>query len=172
MYKRQGELFALLGVNGAGKTTTIKMLSCLLRPTSGDALLMGKSIVSQPYEVKKNINVSPQETAIAPNLSVRENLELICGVYGESRSQSKQKAQETITAFGMEEILSLIHIFRRFYFWMSRPLGSMLSPKLQCGSLLKRSTRKKAPRSSSRRTICRILRRSPSGFCSLEKEKF
>ena len=90
----QGELFALLGVNGAGKTTTIKMLSCLLRPTSGDALLMGKSIVSQPYEVKKNINVSPQETAIAPNLSVRENLELICGVYGESRSQSKQKAQE------------------------------------------------------------------------------
>ena len=88
----QGELFALLGVNGAGKTTTIKMLSCLLRPTSGDALLMG------------NINVSPQETAIAPNLSVRENLELICGVYGESRSQSKQKAQETITAFGMEEI--------------------------------------------------------------------
>lgn len=100
----QGELFALLGVNGAGKTTTIKMLSCLLRPTSGDALLMGKSIVSQPYEVKKNINVSPQETAIAPNLSVRENLELICGVYGESRSQSKQKAQETITAFGMEEI--------------------------------------------------------------------
>ena len=100
----QGELFALLGVNGAGKTTTIKMLSCLLRPTSGDALLMGKSIVSQPYEVKKNINVSPQETAIAPNLSVRENLELICGVYGESRCQSKQKAQETITAFGMEEI--------------------------------------------------------------------
>ena len=49
----QGELFALLGVNGAGKTTTIKMLSCLLRPTSGDALLMGKSTVSQPYEVKK-----------------------------------------------------------------------------------------------------------------------
>ena len=86
----QGELFALLGVNGAGKTTTIKMLSCLLRPTSGDALLMGKSIVSQPYEVKKNINVSPQETAIAPNLSVRENLELICGVYGESRSQSRK----------------------------------------------------------------------------------
>ena len=79
----QGELFALLGVNGAGKTTTIKMLSCLLRPTSGDALLMGKSTVSQPYEIKKNINVSPQETAIAPNLSVRENLELICGVYGE-----------------------------------------------------------------------------------------
>lgn len=67
----QGELFALLGVNGAGKTTTIKMLSCLLRPSSGDALLMGKSIISQPYEVKQIINVSPQETAVAPNLSVR-----------------------------------------------------------------------------------------------------
>lgn len=99
----QGELFALLGVNGAGKTTTIKMLSCLLRPTSGDALLMGKVLFHNPMR-SKNINVSPQETAIAPNLSVRENLELICGVYGESRSQSKQKAQETITAFGMEEI--------------------------------------------------------------------
>lgn len=61
----QGELFALLGVNGAGKTTTIKMLSCLLRPSSGDALLMGKSIISQPYEVKQIINVSPQETIAA-----------------------------------------------------------------------------------------------------------
>lgn len=94
----QGELFALLGVNGAGKTTTIKMLSCLLRPSSGDALLMGKSIISQPYEVKQIINVSPQETAVAPNLSVRENLELICGVYGAPRAQAKQKAQETIAA--------------------------------------------------------------------------
>ena len=101
----QGELFALLGVNGAGKTTTIKMLSCLLRPSSGDALLMGKSIISQPYEVKQIINVSPQETAVAPNLSVRENLELICGVYGAPRAQAKQKAQETIAAFGMEEIV-------------------------------------------------------------------
>lgn len=100
----QGELFALLGVNGAGKTTTIKMLSCLLRPSSGDALLMGKSIISQPYEVKQIINVSPQETAVAPNLSVRENLELICGVYGAPRAQAKQKAQKTIAAFGMEEI--------------------------------------------------------------------
>ena len=101
----QGELFALLGVNGAGKTTTIKMLSCLLWPSSGDALLMGKSIISQPYEVKQIINVSPQETAVAPNLSVRENLELICGVYGAPRAQAKQKAQETIAAFGMEEIV-------------------------------------------------------------------
>lgn len=100
----EGELFALLGVNGAGKTTTIKMLSCLLPPTCGDALLMGQSIVSQPYAVKQIINVSPQETAVAPNLSVRENLELICGVYGRARAQARQKAQAAIAAFGMEEI--------------------------------------------------------------------
>ena len=72
-----GELFSLLGINGAGKTTTIKLLSCLTSPTSGDAFLNGRSIVSESYEVKKIINVSPQETAVAPNLSVRENLELI-----------------------------------------------------------------------------------------------
>lgn len=77
-----GELFALLGVNGAGKTTTIKMLSCLCRPTSGDALLCGVSISEQPQKVKALIGTSPQETAVAPNLSVHENLELIAGAYG------------------------------------------------------------------------------------------
>ena len=73
----EGELFALLGVNGAGKTTTVKMLSCLAAPTSGDAFVMGKSIVKESAEVKRIIGVSPQETAVAPNLSVRENLELM-----------------------------------------------------------------------------------------------
>ena len=73
----EGELFALLGVNGAGKTTTIKMLSCLAEPTSGDAFLCGKSIVKESREVKSIIAVSPQETAVAPNLTVRENLELM-----------------------------------------------------------------------------------------------
>ena len=79
---KQGEIFSLLGVNGAGKTTTIKMLSCLTQPTGGDALIFGKSIIDNPLDVKKLISVSPQETAVAPNLSARENLELICGVYG------------------------------------------------------------------------------------------
>ena len=73
----QGELFSLLGVNGAGKTTTIKMLSCLTKPTSGDAFLSGNSILSNTADVKKLIGVSPQETAVAPNLSVKENLELM-----------------------------------------------------------------------------------------------
>ena len=68
---RQGELFALLGVNGAGKTTTIKMLTCLTRPTAGDALVGGCSVTKQPEQVKALIGVSPQETAVAPNLSLR-----------------------------------------------------------------------------------------------------
>ena len=74
---RQGELFALLGVNGAGKTTTIKMLSCLTRPDSGDARLLGRSVVTDTAAVKNCIGVSPQETAVAPNLSARENLLLL-----------------------------------------------------------------------------------------------
>ncbi len=78
----EGELFALLGVNGAGKSTLIKMLSCLAKPTSGDARIFGHSIITESHEVKKLINVSPQETAVAPNLSVRENLEFIAGIYG------------------------------------------------------------------------------------------
>lgn len=78
----EGELFALLGVNGAGKSTLIKMLSCLAKPTSGDAKIFGHSIITETHEVKKLINVSPQETAVAPNLSVRENLEFIAGIYG------------------------------------------------------------------------------------------
>ena len=81
----QGELFALLGVNGAGKSTTIKMLSCLTKPTGGDAVLLGDSISASPMAVKQKISVSPQETAVAPNLSVRENLELIYGIYGHGK---------------------------------------------------------------------------------------
>lgn len=100
----QGELFALLGVNGAGKTTTIQMLCGLISPTSGDAEMMGNSIVRNPLLVKEKINLSPQETAVAPNLTVRENLELICGIYGDSLSVSREKAKESISYFSMEEI--------------------------------------------------------------------
>ncbi|MBN2256888.1 MAG: ABC transporter ATP-binding protein [Anaerolineaceae bacterium] len=100
----QGELFALLGVNGAGKTTTIKMLSCLTKPTSGDALVLGDSIVTKPHQVKEKINVSPQETAVARNLSVRENLELIAGIYGSNRKDSRMKSDEMLSAFGLVEV--------------------------------------------------------------------
>ena len=98
---KQGELFALLGVNGAGKTTTIKMLSCLCTPTGGDAWLNGESIVHSPAAVKAIIGVSPQETAVAPNLTVRENLELMCGVHGFSREKTRQKTDELSAQFGL-----------------------------------------------------------------------
>lgn len=103
---RQGELFALLGVNGAGKTTTIKMLSCLVKPTSGDALVCGKSIVSSAGEVKPLIGVSPQETAVAPNLSTRENLELMCGVHGFSKEKTAEKIAELCEQFNLGEVMS------------------------------------------------------------------
>ena len=100
----QGELFALLGVNGAGKTTTIKMLSTLLEPTSGEAELLGRSLSTQSQEIKQRTNVSPQETAVAQNLTVRENLELLAGVYGASRREAKEKATEMIGEFHLQEV--------------------------------------------------------------------
>lgn len=100
----QGELFALLGVNGAGKTTTIKMLSCLTRPTEGDAFLNGKSAVTEAAEVKKMIGVSPQETAVAPNLSVEENLKLMCGVHGFSREMQREKTDQLMERLGLQKV--------------------------------------------------------------------
>lgn len=100
----KGEMYALLGVNGAGKSTTIKMLSCLINPTSGDAELMGKSIISDSTAVKQIISVSPQETSIAPNLTVRENLEFIAGIFGFGRAEAKAKASKMIEDFDMAEI--------------------------------------------------------------------
>lgn len=102
----QGELFALLGVNGAGKTTTIKMLSCLVRPTLGDALVCGNSIVSAAGEVKPLIGVSPQETAVAPNLSAKENLELMCGVHGFSKAKTAEKVASLCEQFDLGEVMS------------------------------------------------------------------
>ena len=102
---QQGELFSLLGVNGAGKTTAIKMLSCLTKPTSGDAIVGGYSIINEPVQVKRLIGVSPQETAVAPNLSVKENLELICGIHGFSKEKTKAKIQELSEQFSLDSVL-------------------------------------------------------------------
>lgn len=102
---QQGELFSLLGVNGAGKTTTIKMLTCLTKPSGGDALVGGCSITKQPEQVKRLIGVSPQETAVAPNLSVEENLALICGIHGFSKEKTKKKIGELSGQLGLEEVL-------------------------------------------------------------------
>ena len=100
-----GELFSLLGVNGAGKTTAIKMLSCLTKPTEGDALVGGLSVTRDPEQVKRLIGVSPQETAVAPNLSVKENLELICGIHGFSRETAKERIDELSAQFSLDSVL-------------------------------------------------------------------
>lgn len=102
----EGELLALLGVNGAGKTTTVKMLSCLASPTEGDALLLGKSIRRDPTAVKSLIAVSPQETAVAPGLTARENLDLICGIHGFSRDKREQKIDQLARLLGLESVLN------------------------------------------------------------------
>ncbi|MEE1043737.1 MAG: ABC transporter ATP-binding protein [Clostridia bacterium] len=100
----QGELFALLGTNGAGKTTTIKMLSTLILPTDGEIKINGLDIVKDRQKVKEILNVSPQETAIAPNLSVKENLEFMAGVYQISNKQ--EKINELIKMFKLDDVLN------------------------------------------------------------------
>lgn len=100
----EGEMYALLGVNGAGKSTTIKMLSCLTRPTEGDALVMGHSVITESDKVKAIMNVSPQETAVGAKLSVRENLEFIARIYGADKKTAREKADRIIEEFSMQEI--------------------------------------------------------------------
>lgn len=96
----EGELFSLLGVNGSGKTTTIKMLSALTEPTSGSALLLGKT----PQKAKEFIGVSPQETAVAKGLTVKENLEFMCKINGFSKEKARQRTDEIIADFALEEV--------------------------------------------------------------------
>lgn len=100
----EGEIFAFLGVNGAGKTTTIRMLTGLTEPTSGDAKVLGYSIRSELDQVKKLGNLSPQETSVAPNLTVQENLEFIAGIYGYSKAEGAGKTAELMEAFGLDEV--------------------------------------------------------------------
>lgn len=102
---QQGEIFALLGVNGAGKSTAIRMLSCLSAPTEGEGFVGGFSITKEPERVREIIGVSPQETAVAPNLSVRENLELICGIYGFDRTKTAAKVNELSRVFDLDTVM-------------------------------------------------------------------
>ena len=101
----RGELFSLLGVNGAGKTTAIKLLTCLSKPTEGDARVGGHSITKEPDRVKALIGVSPQETAVAPNLSVEENLALICGIHGFSKEKTARRIGELSAQFSLDSVL-------------------------------------------------------------------
>ena len=103
---RQGELFSLLGVNGAGKTTTIRMLSCLTAPTSGTASVNGRDLISDSAAIKETIVVSPQESAVASALTVRENLDLICGAHGFSRDEREKRAAGMIERFSLGKYAS------------------------------------------------------------------
>ena len=101
---RQGELFALLGVNGAGKTTTIRMLTGLLPPSGGEAWLLGRSILTDSMQARQLTAVSPQESAVAPKLTVRENLELMAGVYGRSAAECRALAHEMMDRLRLNEV--------------------------------------------------------------------
>ncbi len=101
---KKGELFSLLGTNGAGKTTTIKMLTTLIEPTSGNIKISGLDSKTNKQKIRERINVSPQETAIALNLSVKENLEFMAGVY--KIENPKEKINELINMFNLNEVLN------------------------------------------------------------------
>ncbi|HDM23290.1 MAG: ATP-binding cassette domain-containing protein [Methanomicrobia archaeon] len=100
---KKGELFSLLGPNGAGKTTTIKMLSCLLNPTHGKIRILEYDAVEQPYEVKKVIGVSPQETVISEFLNSWENLELIGRLHRMDKKTIKERSKELLETLGLME---------------------------------------------------------------------
>ena len=101
---QEGELFALLGVNGAGKTTTVRMLCGLSTPTSGECFVCGKNCITERAAVKKIVGISPQDTAVAENLTVFENLQLMCGLYGYSKEQQDEKIRETMKLFRLDDI--------------------------------------------------------------------
>ncbi len=96
-----GELFSLLGPNGAGKTTTIRMLCCLLRPSSGTATVMGHDIRADPLSVKRVIDVSPQETAVAEHLNAWENLSLMAGLHGVDKQDARRRAGDLLEMMGL-----------------------------------------------------------------------
>lgn len=101
---KEGTLLSLLGVNGAGKTTTIKMLSGLTEINNGEAYILGKSVKNDLEDVKKLINISPQDTAVAPNLTVKENLEFIAEIYN---CDDKEEMKNIVNKFSLDEVLNI-----------------------------------------------------------------
>lgn len=97
----RGELFSLLGPNGAGKTTTINMLCCLLKPTRGTAYILGYDIMKQPYQIKRRIGVSPQETAVSDLLNCWENLSLVGKAQGMESATLRKRSRELLETMGL-----------------------------------------------------------------------
>lgn len=102
---KEGELFGLLGVNGAGKSTLIKILCGLIRPTSGEAAVAGFSLATELDKIKAAVDVSPQNTSVAPNLTVRENLAFFAGIYGVPRADVPDKVREVAELFSLTDVL-------------------------------------------------------------------
>ncbi|MGN0812907.1 MAG: ABC transporter ATP-binding protein [Candidatus Coproplasma sp.] len=102
----EGELFGLLGVNGAGKTTLIKILCGLTKPTEGEAFVYGKSVLNELSQVKEVVDISPQETSVAPNLTVKENLQFFASLYYKDKGEQVQAVQKIIETFSLEEVLN------------------------------------------------------------------
>ena len=102
---KKGEFFSLLGVNGAGKTTAIKLLTGLSKPTAGDIYIGGLNLKENAHQVKCMIGVSAQESAIAPNLTVYENLAFMCNVYGFSSAKTKAKIEEVTAQMDLAAVL-------------------------------------------------------------------
>jgi ABC-2 type transport system ATP-binding protein len=98
-----GEILSLLGPNGAGKSTTISMLSCLLRPTKGDALVMGHSITKEPHKVKEVLGVVPQDIALYPDLTARENLDFWGKMYGLRGAELRKRVDAVLEMVGLTE---------------------------------------------------------------------
>lgn len=103
---KKGQLYGLLGINGAGKTTTIKMLSGLIKPTSGSATILGLDLANDIAKIKEIINISHQETAIAPNLTVKENLFFIGQIYGMPKEKLNLKVETISKEMGLDTVFS------------------------------------------------------------------
>ncbi len=101
----EGEIYTLLGLNGAGKTTTMKVLSCLTRPSGGEAFVFGKNLLTESEAVRSMIAISPQESALAPNLSVKENLLMMCGIYGLTKEKANERVENLTECFSLRDVL-------------------------------------------------------------------
>jgi ABC-2 type transport system ATP-binding protein len=100
---RRGEIFGFLGPNGAGKTTTISMLSCLLKPTAGTAIVAGYDVVKASSEVKRRIGLVPQELALYPTLNARDNLDYFGRIYGLRGRELRRRVDEVLEMVGLAE---------------------------------------------------------------------